>query len=408
MEKIIHDQLKSYLESNSLLSCQQHGFRKKHSTQSACAKFLDDIMLCLDRGDKTVAVFLDIKKAFDTINHQILINKLKTMKIGQNTLALIGNYLHNRKQRVLYKNTFSDELNLTTGVPQGSTLGPLLFLVYINDLPNILLNSDCLLFADDTVLYLGNKDHDVVYNQIQLDLDAVNAWCNNNQITLNQAKTEYINFSYRSTSRDPENPLSLGEQIISKTESYKYLGTVLDRKLNCQAQYNSIIKKLSIKKVTFSKIRYLLDTDTAISIYKACIQPLFDYNDFFYLLLSQKYCNKLQSLQYRFLRIVFKGHHYSRNLMLEKAGIVNLETSRKVHLAGLMYKRAFDPEYIDNRQLPTRQFDKKVLKIPDVDLTKTFKSPIYMGSTLWNALPRVIQNSDTYKKFKYQFKQHIV
>ena len=112
-------------------------------------------------------------------------------------------------------------------------------------------------------------------------------------------------------------------------------------------------------------------------------------------------------MQYKFLRIVFKGQHYSKELMLEKAGVVKLDTSRKIHLVGLMYKRALDPEYLDNRQLVTRQFDKTVLKIPDVDLTKSFKSPIYLGSTLWNALPRAVQVSDTYKKFKYQYKQYL-
>ena len=105
---------------------------------------------------------------------------------------------------------------------------------------------------------------------MQLDLDAVNAWCNNNQITLNQAKTEYIKFSYRSNHQTLDNSLYLGDRTISKTDSYKYLGTVLDSKLNCQAQYNNLIRKLSVKKITFSKIRYLLDTVTAIAIYKAC------------------------------------------------------------------------------------------------------------------------------------------
>ena len=111
-------------------------------------------------------------------------------------------------------------------------------------------------------------------------------------------------------------------------------------------------------------------------------------------------------MQYRFLRIVFKDQHYSHRILLDKAGVVKLDISRRVHLAALMYKRVSDPEYVDNRQLATRQFDNKVLQIPDVDLTKSFKSPIYMGSTVWNALPREIQESDTYKKFKYQYKQY--
>ena len=111
-------------------------------------------------------------------------------------------------------------------------------------------------------------------------------------------------------------------------------------------------------------------------------------------------------MQYRFLRIVFIGQNYNRNQLLQNAGVEKLETRCKIHLAGLMYRRSMDPVYVDNRQLVTRQFDKKVLKIPDVELTKTFKSPIYMGSSLWNALPQNIQNSDTYTKFKYLYKQY--
>ena len=401
MEKIIHNQLKKYLEENNMLTAQQHGFRKNHSTQSACAKFIDDIMLHLDGGDRTVAVFLDIKKAFDTLNHNILLKKIEKLLVGPNTVALLRDYLDNRQQCVLYNNVVSSKLSLSTGVPQGSTLGPLLFLIYINDLPDVLLYSDCILFADDTVLYLGESEQGILYPEIQLDLDAVNAWCNNNQITLNQAKTEYIQFSYRKTQYVPEIPLKLGNKNISKTDSYKYLGTVIDSKLNCQSQYNNLIKKLSVKKTSFSK------TDSAIALYKACIQPLFDYNDFYYMLLSQKLRGKLQSMQHRLLRIVFKGSDYDSKCMLDKVGVEKLELRRQIHMAGLMYKRAQFPEYLDNRQLPTRQFDKKVLKIPDVDLTKTFKSPIYLGSTLWNALPIEIQSSDSYKKFKYQCKQYL-
>ena len=365
-------------------------------------------MLHLDRGETTVAVFLDIKKAFDTINHQILLKKLRNLHVGPHTVKPLENYLYNRKQRVLYSNILSDTLTLSTGVPQGSTLGPLLFLMYINDLPNILLYSKCILFADSTVLYLGERDRADVYSNIQLDLDAVYTWCNINQITLNESKTEYIQFSYRKRVETPESPLKLGNRQISITDTYKYLGTIIDRKLNCQPQYSNIMKKLSAKKITLSKIRYLLTTESAIALYKACIQPLFDYNDFFYLLLSQKYCKKLQSMQHRFLRIVFAGMNYSRKVMLEKVGIENLETRRRLHLVGLMYNRSKVSEYLDERQLPTRQFDKKVLKIPDVDLSKTFQSPVYLGSTLWNALPREIQNTDTYKQFKYLYKQYLL
>ena len=260
MEKRLHAQLKDYLEKRNLLAGQQHGFRTNHSTLSMCTRFVDDTMLGLDESDITMAVFLDIRKAFDSINHFILLKKLEKLVIGTNTLNVIRDYLNNRKQCVLYNNIYSDKLALTTGVPQGSSLGPLLFMVYINDLPDILLYCKYLPFADDTVLYLGRKDEGTVYTEMQLDLDAVHAWCNNNQITLNQAKTEYIRFSFRKITRYPEPSLKFGDSNISKTDSYKYLITLNDSKLNCQPKHNNIIKKLSAKKITFSKIQKLCNT----------------------------------------------------------------------------------------------------------------------------------------------------
>ena len=242
----------------------------------------------------------------------------------------------NRKQCTLYQNNCSDDMELTTGVPQGSTLGPLLFLLYINDLPNVLLNGKCLLFADDTVIYLGRNCLDMVYGDIQHDLEAVYKWCNNNQITLNQSKTEYIHFSYRKKQFIPAHTLKLGNNAIKPTSSYKYLGTEIDSKLNVNAQDTSIIKKLALKKITFAKIRYLLTTEAAISLFRSCIQPLFDYNDFMYMLLAKDKCTKLQSMQYRILRIVFKGVNFSKNEMLLRVGVESLEVRRKVHLAGLM------------------------------------------------------------------------
>ena len=148
------------------------------------------------------------------------------------------------------------------------------------------------------------------------------------------------------------------------------------------------MQTLSGKKITFSKIRHLMNTETAILVFKSTIQPLFDYNDFFYNMLNQGKCQKLQSMQNRFLRIVFRINENMHIADLHNIiGVGKLEFRRKLHLAGQMYRRSRIPEYLDNRNLVTRQFDKIVLKIPDVELTKSFNSPIYKGSQLWNTLP---------------------
>ena len=148
----------------------------------------------------------------------------------------------------------------------------------------------------------------------------------------------------------------------------------------------------------------------AILLFKTTIQPIFDYNDFFYNILTQEKQDKLQTVQNRFLRIVFNQGNMSTDEMHTVMGTGKLKTRRDLHLCGLMYKRSKQKEYIDNRNLPTRQFDKLVLKIPDVTLTKSFSMPSYKGPTLWNNLPRAVQLSPTYKEFKYRFKnvdQHL-
>ena len=153
------------------MSKPQHSFRKGHSTTSATSQFVDDIALGLDKGHFTLAVLLDIKRAFDTIDHKILIRKLRHAGVGNRCLSLIKNYLCNRKQCVLYSGIKANVRSLSTGVPQGSTLGPLLFLIYINHLPCILENTKCMMFADDTVLYQSRASVMELYREMQ---DSIN------------------------------------------------------------------------------------------------------------------------------------------------------------------------------------------------------------------------------------------
>ena len=151
-----------------------------------------------------------------------------------------------------------------------------------------------------------------------------------------------------------------------------------------------------------------MDQKTAVSLYKTTIQPIFDYNDFFYNMLSQEKRDKLQTLQNRFLRIVYYGMDMTTDEMFQNMCMGKLNERRNLHLCGLMYKRSKYEEYIDNKDLPTRQFDKIVIKVPDVALSKTFDIPVYKGANMWNALPRDIQQSLNYKEFKYKYKSHVL
>ena len=194
LERVVHTQVSKYLEDAEALSPHQGGFRKGKSTIDTVASFTDDILLSLNNKKYTIATFIDFKKAFDTVDHIILCNKLKYYGLHPDTILWINSYLNNRNQTCKVNGLVSDTAGLSCGVPQGSILGPLLFLLYINDLQEIFHNTKGKLYAYDAVLYASDKDELIAHGKVQQDLHGLANWCNLNKITMNIRKTKAMVF----------------------------------------------------------------------------------------------------------------------------------------------------------------------------------------------------------------------
>ena len=198
LEKIVNNRLVSYLEENNILDPRQGGFRSGHSTISTVAYFTNDIYEGLNKRFLTLSTFVDLKKAFDTVNHSILLKKLGKIGVGGLLQSWLKNYLLDRQQRTFANGQTSDKGLVRCGVPQGSILGPTLFLIYINDLKNVLINCEAYLYADDTVISKSGQSIGDISIEMEEDLRALDIWFRKNKLTLNAKKNNYMIFGLRS------------------------------------------------------------------------------------------------------------------------------------------------------------------------------------------------------------------
>ena len=197
LERLIQKQLASFFDDHNLLCKSQSGFRRMHSTETAVTYFAAEILMNMDKGLVTGSVFIDLAKAFDTVDHDILLRKLEYYGICDESLPWFKNYFTGRKQFVHIDSQSSEELAITSGMPQGSILGPLLFIVYRNDLPRCVKHCSVNMYADDTVLYLAGPIVDNLTFYINQDLQCLSEWLEDNNLVLNVSKTKCVLFTSR-------------------------------------------------------------------------------------------------------------------------------------------------------------------------------------------------------------------
>jgi hypothetical protein len=420
LERIIYDQVESYLTENKLLYTHQSGFRRKYSTDTCLLHLTDFIKFEMDKGNYVGMVLLDLQKAFDTVDHDVLLMKLEAMGFSSDVTHWFRSYLSSRTQMVNVSGILSSSANITCGVPQGSILGPLLFLIYVNDMEAVVRNK-LLLYADDSGILVSGKDIQYITSQLTDDLTSISKWLTDNKLSLHLGKTESILFASKPKLRSCDKlDIVCNETSISSTKSVKYLGVNLDQSLSGESTANQVIKKANAKLKFLYRKSSFLNRYTKQLLVSSLIQCHFDYAcASWYLGLSQALKNRLQATQNKMLRFILDLSPRTHIGMahFEEVGWLPVHLRVNSLILGHVHKIHSNsaPSYLNEyfilanevHSYSTRFRDSNSYFIPRV---KGFgkKSFAYNGCQVWNSLPPHLRSISSNSQFKKSVKEHFM
>ena len=349
IEKCVFLQIYEYFERHELLYASQYGYRKNHSTETACLELVDKLFQQLDEGKSPFCVFIDLSKAFDTINHEILLAKLRYYGLDNDAVNWFQSYLTGRKQYVEIEGHKSSIKDISTGVPQGSTLGPLLFIIYMNDINDVSPLLKTILFADDTSLSsvislfpTGPRQKSLAIN---LELEKVTDWLRANKLSLNVKKTKYMVFRFSQTQNGalPKLDLKMDGVIIEKVKTFKFLGITISETLSWKPHLDITAKKISKVTGVMNRIKHQVNSSILLTIYNSLILSHLHYG----ILCWGFHGNKLFKLQKKAVRIIGKEKYNAHtDPIFKRLKILKIEDIFKVQCLKFYFKLA-------NKTLPS-------------------------------------------------------
>ena len=323
-EKLLHKRLTSFLESNEVFINTQFGFRKNKSTNDAVNNLLNNIYNAMDKKEFLGAVFIDLSKAFDTVPYDLLLKKLEHYGIRGTALYLIKSYLSHKKQFVSLEEVNSSMQDIKVGVPQGSVLGPLLFLIYINDLPNAVKNVKSILFADDTTMFASNRNIYDLCSTISGDMLLLRDWLIANSLTLNACKSYYIIFSMRNIPTDLR--VTIGDYILDRKTQGKFLGVILDEKLRFADHINHITNKVSKLTGLMYRLKAIFPSEILKNLYLSLIYPYYNYCILAWGSANKSVLHPLLLTQKKLVRIITNSDfHAHTNPLFKQPNLLKLE-----------------------------------------------------------------------------------
>ena len=420
-ERLLSKRFISFFEKYDIITKKQFGFLKKHCTEHAILDLKEYLMNKIDRKKIIAVLFLDLQKAFDTVDHEILLQKLYHYGVRGKAYKLLKSYLSGRTQRTKVRNVFSELASVSWGVPQGSVLGPLLFLIFINDLPSA---SDLCpwLFADDTALALSSDSIRDLENRFNCEVKKVHNWLLANRLSVHYMdKTQFMlvqapNKKNRAITSS-NFKLFMGDHEIERTDNYKYLGILIDDKLSWDFQVKKLCSKLSSICGVLSKVRHYLDRESLMLIYNSLFDSHLRYGILAWGTTSEQNLSKLRVLQNRAVRLItfssfttpaaplytsLKILPLNEMLFLQKSIFMHSLHFNTLPYALKMYCQKPEHSY------PTRYKTSKNYVLPNFTTNRGQSSIKYTGPKAWAEIPTLFKDIAYRKPFSKKLKEHIL
>lgn len=415
LEKILYSRLDAYLASINFISSRQYGFRPQSNTLSATVDLVTKIKYNIDQKKIVLGLFIDLKKAFDTVSHSKLINKLRGIGVTGKALKMYESYLANRSQLVKINNSQSNHQPITYGIPQGSVLGPLLFLIYVNDMHEIGLHGQITLYADDTCLfYFGSSIHEMI-SQAQQDLDTLFEWLQSNLLTVNVQKTCYLIFKAKNKTLPQHSPLILNGTALQEKQDEKYLGLRLDSNLNWHVQIDYIQSKLSSLAGSLRRVVRCFPRQVRVAIYNSLVKPHLTYLIEIWGTASKTKLNELQTLQNRIIKTLFHYPYLTPTVKVysetKLMNIKQLYTYTTCLLIRKILNKHIQTDITFTKKSQSHKYCGRKgdhLILPMVRTNYGKKSLTFDGVQLYNKLPPDVKHAKTLRAFKSGLAKYIV
>ena len=415
-ERCMFKYIFNYLRDNKLISVNQSGFIPGDSTVNQLVSIHHDICMALENHTDIQLIFFDISKAFDKVWHKGLLHKLKCIGIKGPLFNLLSDYLYNRKQRVVLNGTCSSWQNIQAGVPQGSVLGPILFLIYINDIGSNLL-SKASLFADDTSLSKHITDPIISNSEIQDDLNTIQSWATKWQVTFNPLKSEALMIALRPNRYIHD--FTFQNHSINNVDTHKHLGLIWNNDVSWKSHLSTVISKASKRIDMLRALKFKLDRTSLEKIYFAFIRPIFEYASVVWDSAPRHLYifTNMEKLQIAAARVVTGTNSYSsKHLLYHDTGWDLLSTRRERQRLILFFKiiNGLAPPHLckilDSYLIDNQRYNFRSPNIPNpLSRTETYRCSFFPSAIrAWNSLDSSIKNARTVSEFKMKINKPLV